>query len=59
LRREQRLLQEAGEDEEESENTNDRTTTRDGGAFSRGCKPVAMTGSGGSEAAILDAIQFK
>jgi hypothetical protein len=59
LRREQRLLEAVGEDENESEDVNDRVTTRDGGAFSRGCKPVAMTGSGGAESAILDAILFK
>lgn len=48
-----------GEEDDESDEVNDRVTTRDGGAFSRGCKPVAMTGSGGAESAILDAILFK
>jgi hypothetical protein len=60
LRREKRLLEAAGEaDDEDSEDLGDRITTRDGGAFSRGCKPIAMTGSGGTESAILDAILFK
>ncbi len=59
MRRDKRLLEAVGEVEEEGNGQTDRITTRDGGAFSRGCKPLAMTGSGGAESAILDAILFK
>lgn len=57
LRREKRLLEATGEDEDYDEK--EIFSTKDGGVFSRGCKPVTMTGSGGAESAILDAILFK
>jgi hypothetical protein len=56
-RRQLRALQgrgaDAGSDSEEED------VSKDVGVFSRGCKQVTMTGGGGSEAAIQDAIMFK
>lgn len=43
----------------DDDSDDDEGISKEGGVFSRGCKQVTMTGGGGSEAAIQDAILFK
>lgn len=54
-----RLRAMLGRDAGEDSDSEDEFMAKTGGVFSRGCKQVTMTGGGGSEAAIQDAILFK
>ena len=56
-RRQLRAMKRRGNGDDDSDD--DEGISKEGGVFSRGCKQVTMTGGGGSEAAIQDAILFK